>query len=230
MGNLKETILRADGLSKTYWDADRPIQVLDKLTFTLTRGEVVAIMGRSGSGKTTFLNVLGGLDIPTEGQVYLNNVALHALTEQTQAGFRNEHIGFIYQFHHLLPEFTAQENVAMPLLIAKMPPKVALEKAAHLLEQVGLGDRLTHEPSMLSGGERQRVAIARALINEPSLILADEPTGNLDHDTAKQVIELLLSIVKSKKTALIVVTHDHALAKRLSKTWVLQAGRLVVED
>lgn len=221
-------VLRAEQVSKQYVDADRPIQVLNQLSFSLSKGEVVAVMGRSGSGKTTLLNILGGLDIPTTGRVLLNGVDLHDLTETPQASFRNEHVGFIYQFHHLLPEFTAQENVAMPLMIGRIPPKEALTKARDLLAKVGLVDRLNHEPSMLSGGERQRVAIARALINQPSLILADEPTGNLDHETAEQVISLLLDMVKDQQTALIIVTHDQSLADRLDKTWILTGGELTL--
>lgn len=221
-------VLQAQGISKTYQDADQPITILQKLSCTIEAGETVAIMGRSGSGKTTLLNVLGGLDVPSSGEVWVQGVNIHQFSGEAQARFRNQKMGFIYQFHHLLPEFSALENVAMPLLIAKHSPKEAKAQARVWLEQVGLGERLNHMPSMLSGGERQRVAVARALVTEPSLLLADEPTGNLDFEHAAQVLDLLLAMAKKQQTAVIVVTHDNTLAARLDKKWVLKAGQLAL--
>jgi lipoprotein-releasing system ATP-binding protein len=219
-------LLVVEGLQKNYVEAGKTLTILKNLDCVINAGETVAIMGRSGSGKTTLLNLLGGLDVPTAGTVLLQGTSVHALNEAQQCHFRNKHLGFIYQFHHLLPEFTALENVAMPLLIAKMSAKQAYSRAKSMLKQVGLGERLAHEPSMLSGGERQRVAIARALINEPLLLLADEPTGNLDHENAEQVLDLLLHVTKQMGRAVIVVTHDTGLAARLDKTLILKEGRL----
>ncbi|MEY3182204.1 MAG: hypothetical protein RLZ35_189 [Pseudomonadota bacterium] len=220
-------LLVVEGLEKNYSEAGKTLSILKNLDCTVHAGETIAIMGRSGSGKTTLLNLLGGLDVPTAGTVLLQGTSIHALNEAQQCHFRNKHLGFIYQFHHLLPEFTALENVAMPLLIAKLSPKAAYARAKAMLKQVGLSDRVMHEPSMLSGGERQRVAIARALINEPLLVLADEPTGNLDHENAEHVLELLLYVTQQMGRAVIVVTHDTGLATRLDKTLVLKEGRLV---
>lgn len=223
-------LLVVEGLEKQYVEAGKTLSILKNLDCTVRAGETVAIMGRSGSGKTTLLNLLGGLDVPTAGTVLLQGTSIHTLNEAQQCHFRNQHLGFIYQFHHLLPEFTALENVAMPLLIAKMSAKSAYARAKAMLKQVGLGDRLTHEPNMLSGGERQRVAIARALINEPLLILADEPTGNLDHENAAQVLDLLLHVTKQMGRAVIVVTHDVGLAARLDRTLILKEGRLETQS
>jgi lipoprotein-releasing system ATP-binding protein len=219
-------LLVVDKLQKDYTEAGRTLTILRNLSCTVHAGETVAIIGRSGSGKTTLLNLLGGLDAPTAGSVMLKGTALQTLSETAQCVFRNQHLGFIYQFHHLLPEFTALENVAMPLLIAKMAPPLAYARAKNMLRQVGLQDRLTHEPNMLSGGERQRVAIARALVHEPLLILADEPTGNLDQENAEHVLDLLLQMTKQMERSVIVVTHDMGLAARLDRTLILKEGRL----
>jgi lipoprotein-releasing system ATP-binding protein len=221
-------LLVVDNLHKDYSDAERSLTILKNLNCSLVAGESVAIMGRSGSGKTTLLNLLGGLDVPTAGTVKLKGTDLHALGEAKQCFFRNQHLGFIYQFHHLLPEFTALENVSMPLLIGKVPAKVARLRATAILKQVGLQDRINHEPSMLSGGERQRVAIARALVHEPLLILADEPTGNLDNENAEHVLALLLQMTKQMGRAVIVVTHDMGLAAQLDRTLILKDGQLVL--
>jgi len=224
--NKSNAVLIARSVSKIYPDVNKPITILQDLSCTVNAGETVAIMGRSGSGKTTLLNLLGGLDAPSSGEIVVQGTLLHGLSESAQARFRNQKMGFIYQFHHLLPEFSALENVAMPLLIGRLPPKVAMAKASALLSQVGLSERLDHTPSLLSGGERQRVAIARALVTEPLLLLADEPTGNLDNENAAQVIQLLLSLAKKQGAAVVVVTHDDHLASRLDKKWVLKAGQL----
>jgi len=221
-----ETVLETRHLCKEYVDADKRLKILTDLHLTIKRGEQVAIMGRSGSGKTTLLQMLGGLDSPTTGEVFINGQNIHRLTERERCRLRNRHLGFIYQFHHLLPEFTALENAAMPLLIANESPKLAAARAEHMLEQVGLKDRLHHKPGELSGGERQRVAIARALVNNPDCILADEPTGNLDDENAQQVFDVMCHLNRSSGTSIILVTHDPDLAAQMDRTLVLQAGQL----
>lgn len=221
-------ILRATNISKTYQDGKIHTTVLHNLDLSIQAGEKVAIVGSSGSGKSTLLHILGGLDTPTTGQVILHQSTLSDLDETARGDLRNRHLGFIYQFHHLLAEFSATENVAMPLL---MRPDVSIaqakERANALLQQVGLEHRLNHRPSELSGGERQRVAIARALVTRPSLVLADEPTGNLDDENAHAVFELLTHMQKTHQTALLMVTHDKSLAARADRQLVLSSGRWV---
>lgn len=220
------TVLECKGIHKEYIEVDTPLKILMDINFKVAKAEQVAIMGRSGSGKTTLLQVLGMLDKPTQGDLFINGHNMQNLNEPERARIRNQSLGFIYQFHHLLPEFSALENVAMPLLIAKVAPAKASLRAAELLDQVGLKDRLQHRPSELSGGERQRVAIARALVNTPDCVLADEPTGNLDDETALQIFDVLQQINQTLKTSIILVTHDAALAKRLDRTLVLHGGQL----
>jgi len=213
-------------LSKSYFQGNIETKVLDGLDLSVETGELVAIVGSSGCGKSTFLHIAGALDSPSSGQVFISDVDIHQLSEKQRAKFRNKHIGFIYQFHHLMMEFTAEENVAMPLLIRGDSPKVALEAAQQMLKQVGLSHRFEHRPSELSGGERQRVAIARALVTKPSLILADEPTGNLDFDTAEQIYQLLRDLNQTVNTSFVIVTHDLTLAARMDRQLRLAHGRL----
>lgn len=221
-------ILTATNLSKTYIDGKIQTTVLKNINLTIHAGETVAIVGTSGSGKSTLLHILGGLDVPTTGEVLLHGTPLHRLNEKARGDLRNEHLGFIYQFHHLLPEFTATENVAMPLLMRNdISIADATAKANKLLDQVGLSHRIHHRPSELSGGERQRVAIARALVTSPSLILADEPTGNLDEENAKGVFELLSTLQRTAKTALLMVTHDKSLASLADRQLMMSSGQWV---
>ena len=219
-------VLHCKQLTKSYKQGDIETQVLKNLELTVEKGELLAIVGSSGCGKSTFLHLAGALDLPSSGEVYINDVNILTLSDKQRAAFRNEHIGFIYQFHHLMMEFSALENVAMPLLIRGDSPKKAIEAATQVLSQVGLAHRIHNRPSELSGGERQRVAIARALITKPSLILADEPTGNLDSDTAEQIYQLIRSLNKSVQTSFVVVTHDIALAMRMDRQLKLDHGKL----
>ena len=224
---MSNIILECQQVSKTFFDGINKVPILANINLQVMSGQQIAIMGRSGSGKTTLLQLLGGLDVPTNGVVILCNQDLNNIKEQDRAILRNNKIGFIYQLHHLLPEFTALENVSMPLLIQNMLPKVANDLAASLLEEVGLSARLNFKPNKLSGGERQRVAIARALINNPNCILADEPTGNLDAESAEQIMDLISKLNKKRETAVIMVTHDHSLAKRFDQIYQLQNGQLI---
>ena len=218
--------LSCHGLVRHFREQGRVLEVLRGVDLEIAAGERLAVVGASGSGKTTLLQLLGGLDTPTRGWVELNGRNFSAMRPAERGSRRNRHIGFVYQFHHLLPEFSAVENVAMPLLIRRSGTSEALANARELLEQVGLGERLTHRPAKLSGGERQRVAVARALITRPSVVLADEPTGNLDPESGEQVFELLLKLNRDTGTALVVVTHDLKRARRMDRVLALRDGRL----
>ncbi len=224
---MSKEIICAQDLKKTYGEGHTAVHVLKGINLTLNEGELIAIVGSSGEGKSTLLHLLGSLDKPTSGKVLHHKVDWQSLSEGQRCLMRNRELGFVYQFHHLLPEFTALENVAFPLLIAKMPIALAKEKAAEMLLHVGLDKRLHHKPAQLSGGERQRVAIARALVHHPSCIFADEPTGNLDRSTAFKVFDLMLSLNQMYNTALVIVTHDAQLASKMNKTYTLQEGYLV---
>jgi lipoprotein-releasing system ATP-binding protein len=220
-------VLECRGLSKSYQQGDSETKVLQGLDLSVAAGELLAVVGSSGCGKSTFLHLAGALDLPSAGEVFINNIDIHQLSDKERAKFRNQHIGFIYQFHHLMMEFSALENVAMPLLIRGDSPKVALREANQMLKKVGLEQRSDHRPSELSGGERQRVAIARALVTKPSIILADEPTGNLDVDTAEQIFQLLKQLNVDANTSFVVVTHDLTLAARMDRQLKLDHGRLI---
>ncbi|MPW28523.1 lipoprotein-releasing ABC transporter ATP-binding protein LolD [Agarivorans sp. B2Z047] len=222
-----QPVLVAKEIYKTYQDGNQSTEVLHGVDFEVSAGEAVAIVGSSGSGKSTLLHILGGLDEANKGTVSIDGQAIDGLSSKQLAGLRNQKLGFIYQFHHLLGEFSAIENVAMPLLIAGMAKKTAMQKAQALLERVGLGHRLEHRPSELSGGERQRTAIARALVNEPSLVLADEPTGNLDSQSTESIYQLILELNRDLNTAFVVVTHDLALAAKFARQAYMQDGNFV---
>lgn len=223
---MSNYLISARNISKIYNDGSSELKILQDLTFNLQRGEKVAILGASGSGKSTLLHILAGLDNPTSGVVNISKYELNNENENSRAEIRNKYLGFVYQFHHLLPEFSALENVAMPLLIRGEEFESSMQLAEKCLDKVGLTDRQEHRPSELSGGERQRVAIARALITKPKCILADEPTGNLDEENAKLIFELFLDLNQDSNTSIVLVTHDHRLAERLDKVYYLNHGML----
>ncbi len=225
--NTAATVLECTGLTKSFMQGDVQVDVLKGVEFSVAAGDRVAIVGASGSGKTTLLQLLGGLDLPTSGDVLIAGQRVSALSDAARGTLRNHSLGFVYQFHHLLPEFSAVENVAMPLLIRRVSVRDATAEASRLLERVGLGARLHHRPGQLSGGERQRAAVARALVTKPQVVLADEPTGNLDGANATQVFELMLELNRESGTALVIVTHAPELAARMQKVYRLDAGRLV---
>jgi lipoprotein-releasing system ATP-binding protein len=223
---MSDHVLQARGLRRHFRQGDAVVEVLECVDLTVDVGESVAIVGSSGSGKSTLLHLLGGLDEPDDGSVMVGSDEMSSLTDRARGALRNRRLGFVYQFHHLLPEFDALENVAMPLLIGGMPIAEARKRAVDLLSEVGLGARLGHRPAQLSGGERQRAAVARALVTGPDLVLADEPTGNLDRENAEQVLDLMVDLQKAHGTALIIVTHDHELAGTMDRRLKLSAGRL----
>ncbi|MDH3747197.1 MAG: ATP-binding cassette domain-containing protein [Gammaproteobacteria bacterium] len=226
MNEASPAVLECRGIARRFSEGASVLEVLKDIDLSVATAERVAIVGASGSGKTTLLQILGGLDNPDDGEVYIAGEAMHGGDEATRGDLRNRYIGFVYQFHHLLREFTAEENVAMPLLIRRMPKDAALSSARELLARVGLGERLTHKPGELSGGERQRAAVARALITKPKLVLADEPTGNLDAGNGKHVLDLMLELNRELNTSLVIVTHDHSIAEQMDRILVLENKRL----
>ncbi|MBT5862389.1 MAG: ABC transporter ATP-binding protein [Gammaproteobacteria bacterium] len=227
---MTEPILDCRGVVRQFNEGASTLVVLHGVNLQVQPGERLAIIGASGSGKTTLLQIMGGLDEPNEGEVFINGEAMHGTNEAVKGDLRNRNVGFVYQFHHLLPEFTAEENVAMPLMIRREPRVSAIAMARTLLGRVGLGERLHHKPGELSGGERQRAAVARALITRPPLVLADEPTGNLDSGNGGHVLKLLLELNQELKTSLVVVTHDHSIAARMDRILILEDGVLKPAD
>lgn len=223
---MSESVLECRSVVRRFDEGASVLEVLSGVDLTINPAERVAIIGASGSGKTTLLQIMGGLDTPTSGEVLIANQAMHEMSEIGKGEVRNRYLGFVYQFHHLLPEFSAAENVAMPLMIRRVGKEKALDVASKLLERVGLGERLTHKPGELSGGERQRAAVARALIARPKLVLADEPTGNLDAGNGEHVLQLMLELNRELETSLVIVTHDHAIAERMDRVMILEDGRL----
>ncbi len=223
---MSDSILSCRNLGKTFGDGEGAIEVLRSVNLDIAKGDLMSIVGASGSGKSTLLHLLGGLDTPTVGEVVLLGQRLDQMSEAQRGHQRNQSLGFVYQFHHLLPEFSALDNVAMPLLIRRMSYSKAKEKAGELLKSVGLGNRVTHRPGELSGGERQRVALARSLVNDPRCVLADEPTGNLDRQTARQMFDLMVGLNQTLQTSFIIVTHDLELAARTRRVLTLRDGAL----
>ncbi len=219
-----EKILKVDNVSKSYWNEGNEIKVLQNVSFSVNKGEIIAIMGPSGIGKSTLLNLLGTLDIPDSGNIYYNEKNPFEMKEKEIAKFRNTSIGFVFQFHHLLPEFTALENVIIPSVIYQKRTKEAFDKGRSILEKVGLLERISHRPSALSGGERQRVAVARSLINNPLVVLADEPSGNLDLENSNKLIELIIDINKEFNRTFIIATHNHSIAKKMDKVLYLDGS------
>ena len=226
---MTKVLLQGQHINKVYDDGSGQVQVLNDVDFTIDAAEMVAIVGASGSGKSTLMHILAGLDRPTSGAVLFDGQDVTRWSASQLAKWRNQNVGFVYQFHHLLPEFNALENVAMPLLIQGRPTAEAKQRATELLERVGLAHRLEHRPAQLSGGERQRVAVARAFANRPKLVIADEPTGNLDGETAEAVYQLMLGLNREQGTAFIIVTHDEHLAAQLQRTERLSRGHLVTD-
>ena len=223
---MSNTILACEAVCKNYYDGQLNVQVLDNLTLQVDKGQSIGIVGASGSGKSTLLHILGGLDKPTSGRVSLMGQDLSQLSQKQLSGLRNQYLGFVYQFHHLLPEFSALENVMMPLLIGKRPKEQARERALLMLEKVGLKNRVLHRPGELSGGERQRAAIARALVTDPACLLADEPTGNLDRKNALNILDMMMELKQEFGTALVVVTHDDEMAARFDRVLNMTDGAL----
>ena len=221
-----EGVLVCRSIVRQFREGDSTLEVLSGVDLTVREAERLAIIGTSGSGKTTLLQIMGGLDDPTSGEVLVNGQSIANIDEKDKSALRNQFIGFVYQFHHLLPEFSAKENVAMPLLIRRLRKDEAMQQAADLLSRVGLGERLDHKPGELSGGERQRAAVARALITRPKLVLADEPTGNLDAGNGQHVLQLMLELNQELNTSLVIVTHDHSIAGQMDRVLVLEDGRL----
>lgn len=223
------TLLHCENISKFYEEGEQQVQVLKNVSFSMEKGELVAIVGSSGSGKSTLLHSLGGLDQPSAGEVLIADQSLQKLSANQLADLRNRYLGFVYQFHHLMADFTALENVMMPMLIGRQNKSEAADRAEKMLQAVGLSHRITHRPSALSGGERQRVAIARALVNNPSLVLADEPTGNLDQKTTESIFDLIKQLNHEQNIAFLLVTHDLNLAQKLSRRFVMRDGILTEE-
>lgn len=222
----EKLVLECTGLQRTFSEGPADVTVLKGINFSVAAGEQVAIIGSSGSGKSTLLHLLGGLDEPTSGSVNVDGIDINSLKQAERGQLRNRSLGFVYQFHHLLPEFTAQENTAMPLLIRRVDSKQAMQQAADILNRVGLSHRLNHKPGELSGGERQRAALARAMVTKPQCILADEPTGNLDRKMAETVYSLMLEMNEENGTAFVIVTHDQNLAERMNRVCILDDGVL----
>jgi len=227
---MSTALLSSQNISKFYQEGNQQTEVLKQVSFSMQPGELVAIVGSSGSGKSTLLHTLGGLDQPSSGEVFINGQSLQKMTPNALAKLRNQYLGFVYQFHHLMADFTALENVMMPMLIGRQNKGEAQSRAEQMLSAVGLQHRISHRPSALSGGERQRVAIARALVNNPALVLADEPTGNLDHKTTGSIFELIQQLNQEKQIAFLLVTHDLSLAEKLNRRLIMQDGVLCEEN
>jgi len=221
------SVIQCTELAKSYEDGKLKVDVLNNINLQVNSAERVAIVGRSGAGKSTLLHLLGGLDVPTQGEVVIDGINIAKISESKRARLRNRSLGFVYQFHHLLPEFTAVENVAMPLMLRGTKPSLATEKATQVLLQVGLDSRLQHRPAEMSGGERQRAAFARALVTEPKCVLADEPTGNLDNYNAERLHDLMIELNETHQTSFVIVTHDETLAHRMDRVLTLDSGNLI---